>query len=331
MQDSEQCRTEARGGQLSQGDRGQEAHDRYHSCKTRHCPTCPHDQAEQGLAHQQRWLLPVPHCLLTCTLPEELSAVARSHQKTIDNILLRSSAEALHALAWEPRCGGGRIGMVGGLHTWTRDLRYHPHVPDRVTGGGLATDDTWRPSRPDFLVPVKALAVLCRAKVRDALQKPALFALVDAHVWHQDWGVPGEPVDRGQEALRSLAPYIFRVASSTNRILTLTKGAVTLQSKESATDQVTTATVPAKECLRRVLQPVLPDRCVKVRYDGLLSPSNRPRLTQARPLLGSRAVETKTSAPGGAVNDPTAAPRCPRCGSTLILVQTRRPTGRFPP
>lgn len=331
MQDIEQCRTEALGGQLYQCDSCQESHYSYHSCKNRHCPKCQNDQAEQWLANQQSVLLPVTHFLLTFTLPQELRAVARSHQKTIYNILFRSSAEALQTLAWEPRFVGGRIGMVGVLHTWTRDLRYHPHVHYIVTGGGLATDDTWRPSRPDFLVPVKALSVLFRAKFRDALKKPALFSLVDEHVWHKDWVVHCEPVDRGQEAFRYLAPYIFRVAISNNRILTLAEGAVTFQYKESATDQVKTSTVPAEEFIRRFLQHVLPDRFVKVRYYGLLSPSNRPRLKQARQVLGSRAVDTKTSGTGGAVKDPTAAPRCPRCGSTLILVHTLRPTGRLPP
>lgn len=330
-QDIAQCRTEALGGQLSQCDSCRESHYSYHSCTNRHCPTCQNDQAEQWLAHQQRVLLPVTHFLLTFTLPEALRAVARSHQKTVYNILFRSSAEALQALAWDPRFIGGRIGMMGVLHTWTRDLRSHPHVHSRVTGGGLTTDDTWQPSRPDFLVPVKALSVLFRAKFRDELKKSALFSLVDAQVWHKDWVVHCEPVDRGQEAFRSLAPYIFRVAISNNRILTLAEGEVTFQYKESATDQVKTSTVPAEEFLRRFLQHVLPDRFVTVRYDGLLSPSNRPRLTQARQLLGSSAVETKTSAQGRAVTDPTAAPRCPRCGSTLILVQTLRPTGRLPP
>lgn len=331
MQDIEQCRTEALGGQLYQCDSCRESHYSYHSCKNRHCPKCQNDQAEQWLAHQQRLLLPVTHFLLTFTRPEALRAVARSHQKTVYNILFRSSAEALQALAWDPRFIGGRIGMVGVLHTWTRDLRYHPHVHSIVTGGGLATDDTWQPSRPDFLVPVKALSVLFRAKFRDELKRSALFSLVDEHVWHKDWVVHCEPVDRGQEAFRYLAPYIFRVAISNNRILTLAEGEVTFQYKESATDQVKTSTVPAEEFIRRFLQHGLPDRFVKVRYYGLLSPSNRPRLTQVRQLLGSRAVETKTSAQGRAVTDPTAAPRCPRCGSILILVQTLRPTGRLPP
>jgi len=35
---------------------------------------------------------------------------------------------------------GGRIGMIGVLHTWARDLNYHPHVHYLVPGGGLAED-----------------------------------------------------------------------------------------------------------------------------------------------------------------------------------------------
>ena len=46
--------------------------------------------------------------------------------------------------------------MVGVLHTWTRQLLYHPHVHYIVTGGGLTDDGRWRSSRKDFLVPVKA-------------------------------------------------------------------------------------------------------------------------------------------------------------------------------
>jgi hypothetical protein len=328
MPDIEQCRTEALGGQLYEGDSCRESHDRDHSCKTRHCPTCQHDQAEPWLANPQRVRLPVPHVLLTCTLPEALRAGARSHQKTLDHLLFRRSAEALQELAADPRCIGGRVGMVGGLHPWTRDLRDQPHGHDIVTGGGRATDNHWRPSRPECLVPVKPRSVLCRATFRDELHKTDLFSRVEAHVWHKDGGGPCEPVDRGQEAFRYLAPYIFRVAISHNRILKLAAGEVTFQDKASATDQVNTATLPAEECIRRFLQHVLPDRCINVRSDGLRSPSNRHRLTRARQWLGGSAVKPQTSGPGEAVNAPTTAPRCPRCGSTLLLVQTLRPTGR---
>jgi hypothetical protein len=246
MQDIAQCRTETLGGQVYHCETCQEYHYSYHSCKNRHCPKCQQDQAEQWLDDQKRLLLPVPHFLGTFTLPVELRALARRHQKTLYNILFRSSSEALQELALDPRFIGGRIGMVGVLHTWTRDLRYHPHVHYIVAGGGLSAEGTWLSSRQDFLVHVKPLAMIFRAKFRAQLQKTDLFPRVDESVWNKDWVVHCEPVGTGKEAFKYLAPYIFRVAISNNRILKLEDDQVTFQYKESATDQVRTCTVQPK-------------------------------------------------------------------------------------
>ena len=138
-------RTESLGGQLYYCQKCDEQHYSYHSCKNRHCPKCQNEQANDWLEEQQRLLLPVPHFLVTFTLPAELRAVARSHQKTIYNILFRTSSSALQKLAQDPRFVGGRIGIVGVLHTWTRQLLYHPHVHYIVTGGGLTDDGRWLP------------------------------------------------------------------------------------------------------------------------------------------------------------------------------------------
>ena len=178
MQDIEQCRTERLGGQLYYCHQCQEQRFSYHSCKNRHCPKCQNEQANDWLEKQQSLLLPVTHFLVTFTLPEELRAIARSHQKTIYHLLFRASSAALQQLAQDPRFVGGRLGMVGVLHTWTRQLLYHPHVHYIVTGGGLSADGRWCSSRADFLVPVKALSVIFRAKFRDALKETDLFAAV---------------------------------------------------------------------------------------------------------------------------------------------------------
>lgn len=165
--------------------------------------------------------------MVTYTLPEELRALARSHQKTLYNLLLRSSAEALQALARDRRCIGGKIGMVGVLHTWTRDLRYHPHVHYSVAGGGWTGESQWLPSRQDFLVHVKPLSVLFRAKFREQLHQTPLWPLGDTPVWTKDWVVHCKPVGSGQHAFRYLAPYILRVAIRNNRIRKLEDGNVT--------------------------------------------------------------------------------------------------------
>ena len=84
------------------------------------CPKCQNEQANLWLAEQQNLLLPVPHFMVTFTLPDELRAVARSNQKLCYNLLFRASAAALLQLAQDPRFVGARLGMVGVLHTWTR-------------------------------------------------------------------------------------------------------------------------------------------------------------------------------------------------------------------
>lgn len=234
----------------------------------------------------------------------------------------------------DPRCIGGRIGMVGVLHPWTRDLRSHPHVHDIAPGGGLTADDRWLPSRPDVLVHITPLSVLFRAKFRDARHTTDLFPLVDAQGWNTDGVVHCAPVGRGAEALRYLAPDILRGAISNHRILTRQEGYVTCQDKASATDPVKPWTLPAEACIRRFRPHVLPARCIKVRYDGLLSPTNRHVLTRARELLGAGTVEADTTGHHRHPIEPTEAralPRCPTCASTLIRVQTRRPQGRSPP
>src|SRR3989441_13064516 len=182
MQDIEQCRTAALGGQVYFCHQCQTERYSYHSCKNRHCPKCQNEQANEWLAEQQSLHLPVPHFLVTFTLPDELRAIARSHQKTIYNLLFRASAQALQQLAQDPRFVGGRIGLVGVLHTWTRQLLYHPHVHYIVIGGGLTDDCHWRAARKDFLVPLKTLSPIFPALFPDQLQNTGLFALLETHV-----------------------------------------------------------------------------------------------------------------------------------------------------
>lgn len=327
MQDIESCRTEALGGQVYFCHQCQEQRYSYHSCKNRHCPKCQNEQANQWLTEQQNLLLPVPHFLVTFTLPRELRALARSHQKTIYNLLFRASSQALQQLAQDPRFVGGRLGMVGVLHTWTRQLRYHPHVHYLVTGGGLTPAGTWKYSRPDFLVPVKALSLIFRAKFRDQLRRTELFALVDERIWRKSWVVHSEPVGTGREAFQYLAPYIFRVAISNNRILKLEAGRVTFSYKESATDETKLCTLAAEEFIRRFLQHVLPSRFVKVRYYGLLSPGKRHQLEQARQLL---AATSKLKSENVTPTEALAPLRCPHCGGPLTLLHPLAPRGRAP-
>jgi ribosomal protein L37AE/L43A len=328
MQDIEHCRTPSLGGQLYFCPQCEEQRYSYHSCKNRHCPKCQNEQANDWLREQSELLLPTHHFLVTFTLPAELRSLARSHQKTIYNLLFRASSAALQQLAQDPRFVGARLGMVGVLHTWTRQLLFHPHVHYIVTGGGFTADGRWRSSRKDFLVPVKALSRIFRAKLRDALKMTDLFVQVPARVWRKDWVVHSEPVGSGAQAFQYLAPYIFRVALSNNRLRKLEQGQVTFSYKESASAQVKHCTLGAQEFIRRFLQHVLPPRFIKVRYYGLLSPAQRQLLHKARQLLSATTSKLKSAVVKQ--RQPLALLTCPHCRAPLTLLGPLAPRGRAP-
>lgn len=328
MQDIEHCRTAARGGQLYFCQQCQQQRYSYHSCKNRHCPKCGNEQATQWLQAQQSLLLPTHYFLVTFTLPAQLRSLARSNQRTIYNLLFRAASQALLQLAQDPRFCGGLIGMVGVLHTWTRALLYHPHVHFIVTGGGWSKDHRWLPARKDFLVPVKALSPIFRAKFREQLRHTDLFPQGPAQVWQQAWVVHSQPIGTGLAAFKYLAPYIFRVAISNQRLIKLKDSHVTFKYKDSATKQIRFTTVSATEFIRRFLQHVLPERFVKVRYYGLLSPAYRPLLAHARQLLAATAATPKSETLK--ITDPAAPPSCRHCGGPLILLALLAPRGRAP-
>jgi len=337
MRAIEQCRTEALGGHVYTCAACATTRYSYHSCRNRHCPTCQQEATQRWLVQQQALLLPVPHFLITFTLPAGLRAVARHQPRTIYPLLFRASAAALQQLAQDPRFVGGQIGMLGVLQTWTRDMRFHPHVHYLVPAIAQASDGTFRrPRNAAFLVPAKALAILFRAKFRAGLRQTALYGEVSGETWAKPWVVDCRLVGSGAAALTYLAPYIFRVALSNNRIVGVQDDHVTFRYRDGDTKQLRTCTLPALAFIGRFVQHVLPKGFVKVRYYGLFRVGNRPVLEQIRAELaplgqtGSSPAPTPTlSSP--AMPAPPAVLCCPRCGQPMQLVQTIPRQSRAPP
>jgi len=329
----EACRTEALGGQLYRCPHCDQVRYSYHSCRNRHCPTCQQDAAQDWLARQQDLLLPVPYFLVTFTLPAALRAIAFQHQAQVYDLFFRASAAALQQLAQDPRFLGGQLGMVGVLQTWTRDLRYHPHIHYLVPGGGLAPDGrTWMTARADFLVHVKPLAILFRAKLQAVLRQTDLWRSIPAEVWRQDWVVDCRPVGSGRTALKYLAPYVFRVALSNNRILGMADGEVTFRYQDGETHQTRISTLPAETFIERFLMHILPKGFVKVRYSGLFRVGARQQLARLRAqlVLQQRKAELLPAVEATAEPATRLGPVCSSCGQEMRLERVLPPQ-RAPP
>jgi len=321
------CRTEALGGQVYRCPECEQQRYSYHSCRNRHCPKCQHERTQSWLETQRELLLPVPYFMLTFTLPAGLRELARRNPRLIYNLLFCASAEVTQKLAEDPRFVGGQIGLIGVLHTWTRNLAYHPHVHYLAPGGGLASDGvTWLPARQDFFLPVRVLSKLFRAAFRRNLQKTAPFAQVPPEVWKQEWVVHCKPVGNGQAALKYLAPYIYRVAISNRRLLSiehrgsLETSQVTFQYRASDTGQLKLCTLSVESFIKRFLQHVLPNGFVKVRYFGFFGATVRSTLTALQLILGKSdcaQLEQLQPAQTAEVAPTRSKILCPQCGKAM--------------
>jgi hypothetical protein len=333
----EVCRTEALGGQVFTCPDCQTIRYSYHSCRNRHCPTCQQDAGAAWLADQQALLLPVPYFLVTFTIPAELRPVARANQAQVYTALFRASAAALQQLAADPRHLGGQLGMLGVLQTWTRDLRYHPHIHYLVPAvGRTVTGPLVFPPTADFLLPVRPLAVLFRAKLRAALRQTPHYATIPAAAWAHDWVIDCRPVGTGETALKYLAPYIFRVALSNNRILSADTAQVTFRYRHRDSGENRTSMLPVDTFINRFVAHILPKGFVKVRYYGLFRPGVRADLRHIRAQLlllrGQGLLDAVIRQP-----EPTVRAElrviCPVCGTSmqgrrLVPSLTRAPPRR---
>jgi hypothetical protein len=294
LRDIERCRTAVLGGHLDVCTACGHERPSYNSCRNRHCPKC------QSLA-QARWidkrlerLLPVHYFHVVFTLPSELRAVTARSREAVFDMLFASASQTLLTLARDPKRLGGQIGVTMVLHTWTRELHFHPHVHAIVTGGGLSDDDArWVRARKDFLFPVLVMGALFRGKMLAALQRAHARKHIDLGgvdlraLRNKPWIVYAKrPFGGPEQVIRYLGRYTHRVGISNQRLVSMDECGVTFRTKDG-----NAVTVAGNELLARFVQHVLPSGFVKIRHYGLHSSSHATtRLEVARRRLAPSAA-----------------------------------------
>lgn len=275
----ERCRTAALGGHLDLCRACGREHPVYNSCRNRHCPKCQALAQERWIAARSRVFLPIPHFHVVFTLPSELRTLARVRPCEVFNALFGAASEALLELG-KSRLGA-RLGVTMVLHTWTRDLRFHPHVHALVSAGGLSLErSSWRPASKKYLFPVKVIGALLRGEMLARLSHLVQAGVFDGtsmfskrhHVsrWFDElarksWVVYAKrPFQTVKHVLRYLGRYTHRVAISNSRIVNFTPLRVVLRTKHGRV-----AAMEPVEFLRRFVAHVLPHRFHKIRHYGL--------------------------------------------------------------
>ena len=295
------------------------------SCGNRHCPQCQYHKSRQWLEAQLGRRLPGQHFMLTFTMPEQIRPFCRSHQRAAYAAMFTAASGAIRKLVKDPRFVGTDLpGFTGVLHTWGRQVQYHPHLHFIVPAGGLSTDRTrWLPAGNDFYLPVRALSKIFRAKFRDQMKSQNLVRQIAPEVWQIAWNVNCQPVGDSEATLKYLAPYIFRVAISDARIICVKGRSVTFSYRKKESNRLRQTTLDVPEFIRRFLQHVLPAGFMKVRHYGFMSSNcaislSRLRLLILARLQGLRLDLSKLSAKNQKAEMPK--PRCSACGGQLLYL-----------
>jgi hypothetical protein len=282
----ERCRTAALGGHLDVCTHCGHQAPAYNSCRNRHCPKCQSLAQAKWIAQRRQRIVPTKYFHVVFTLPGELRALARLNPKAILDLVLESAARTL--LDFGHRRLRAQLGVTAVLHTWTRDLRFHPHAHCIVTAGGLDDHGHWRRARSRYLFPVKAMSRVFRGKLLEGLarlhQRRALqlvgacAALADAEafnrfkdgLYRKEWVVYAKrPFGGPDQVFRYLGRYTHRVGLSNQRLISFDGQNVCFRTKHG-----NTTTVDAVEFVRRFLLHVLPSGFVKIRHYGLVAAAN---------------------------------------------------------
>ena len=318
----------------------------YNSCRNRHCPKCQAIAQHRWLEQRCERMLPVHAFHVVFTLPDKLRPLVQVNRRALFNLLFAAAADALKQLGRDPKYIGGDIGITAVLHTWTRDLQFHPHIHCIVTGGGLAPDGSsgfrdqanvslprvrpgrslpWKVAR----APRQALRAWRPSPRRRGgpLRRPTRLRPTRDRPLPDPLGRPPQaPLRRPGGVLCYVGRYTHRVGISNARIVALDDKRVT-----SGRAGMATCTLTHEKFLQRFLLHVLPDRFTNIRHYGLFAPG---KATEKLELARTRLAEAGVVSPLPLAKSPADfrevllaltgvdIKHCPRCG---VGAPVRRP------
>ena len=304
------CRTAVLGGHLDVCTACGHEVPAYNSCRNRHCPKCQSLSQAAWIEARKDRVLPTRYFHVVFTLPHELKALVRLNRRLLYDLLLETASRTL--LEFGHSRLGAQVGITTVLHTWSRDLRFHPHAHCIVTAGGLASDQSrWVPARSRYLFPVAAMSTVFRGKflagLQDAyddgqlefgdacaeLKEREPFRRWMKALYRNEWVVYAKrPFGGPEQVFNYLGRYTHRVGLSNRRLRSFDETGVCFATKNGKT-----VTVAPTEFIRRFLLHVLPKAFVKIRHYGLHASSNATtKLEVARKKIVG-AVEPPIPAP----------------------------------
>ena len=337
------CRTSALGGHVEVCPECGDMHISYNSCRDRHCPKCQNKEREEWINCRREEIIPVKYFHVVFTLPACLHPVAMANQAIFYDCMFKAAWATIKAFAEDE---GLLTGMTSILHTWGSNLFYHPHIHCIVPGGGIDKHGIWHHLKgckhSDFLFPVAAMSSKFRGRFMSLLTRRlkedgiVIDQAIRKQCFAKDWVINSRPPAKGvNQVLEYIGRYAYRVAITNSRILDVTGSQISYDYKmyrKGGKHGIMTMEIDS--FLNLLSQHILPDRFVRIRHYGFLSPCNREILRSIQQQLSVPPVpkvRKKKSYLDICIEKGWDIGVCKDCNCQRIITRIIKPAPRAPP
>ncbi len=295
-----QCRTLAQGYNYLSCPEGHEDKIQLHSCKHRSCPICADKARQNWVTSQQSRLLNCSHFHVIFTIPHEYLNLWQYNRKWFTTSFFKACRDTLMELLEDKKYLGATPGILMTLHTWGRQLNYHPHIHCLVTAGGITRTNQWQALNSDFLLPVRVVKALFRGKLQASIKQALIEgdlrlpnnvtvgAMMGCHraLYKKPWSVRiQEKYDHGKGVVLYLARYMKGGPINPKQIISC-NNKVTFRYKDHRDQKSKTLSLKLDEFMRRILWHVPETGVHVVRHYGLYASKNQAKRNLCREVVG---------------------------------------------
>ncbi|EPW5502313.1 IS91 family transposase [Vibrio vulnificus] len=300
------CRTEAMGGHALYCEEGHLNGYWYNSCGHRSCPQCGALKKERWQRKVEGMLLDIPYHHWVFTLPHALHDIWFYNREACQKLLFASVRKTLQVLSADKQYLGATLGAILSLHTWARNLTFHPHIHCLVTHGGLSEDDWVEPKRKiqfpakvmmelfrgKYLAGIKKLLNLGKLVRPEGMSKAQLLSLLNR--WgRQAWVVHcTKRYEHGSGVAKYLARYIRGGAIKNSQILKSNNRVVKYRYWSHERQKLESITLSSEQFIGRLLHHVALPRKPQYQFVGLYHNRSRESLSRARACHGQGEVDS---------------------------------------
>ncbi len=326
------------------------------SCNNRECPNCQSVIEEAWIEERSQEALPgISYFHIVMTLPKPVVELFRYNKELLYPLLASAASRTVVKQAQGLPHNGFTPSVITVTHPGGSRLNFRPHVHMIVSGGGLTKLGQFRKTRKKgFFLSLDQMAAGFRgrflSRLKELYQDGKLFlpeSLVDPAVpsafqsfvdslFHVKWlpfiketfvgkdtGAHGK--SKGN-AIRYLARYLFRTGISNRRITEVSETGVTFLYKDyTQNGLMVPTTMDGPEFVGAFLDLIMPARCPKVRYFGIMANCAKKRcLALAFRLLSAEFLPVKLHGSGVSTHDTVLLLRgldidlCPCCKSKMV-------------